>query len=249
MYLRLFLFSLRIRTFLSPSKVRPGISTSLFLFSSRTCRLSRLMNTWQTSLWDWGSQWKLNCEHLKEKKSDHFYDLNDYNCEHLKKAKIHHFGQRGESVPAQFELLQLAQLVQTASLKDLNRCRLRIIFTKTNNAFHNSKIVTQPQPQNPRPHPKYLNGIWSEVQGAKWWSFWEGVWRDGGDQVVAQVQDWQLWKSSQLNSSEEESGHGPNGQEDKMSDYLREVILLWARSSLTKELDKGPVGTWRLEIC
>ena len=46
-YLRLFLFSLSTLTLLSPSKVRPGISTSRFLFSSSRRKLSKLMNTWE----------------------------------------------------------------------------------------------------------------------------------------------------------------------------------------------------------
>ena len=46
-YLRLFLFSLSTLTLLSPSKVRPGISTSRFLFSSSRRKLSKWMNTWE----------------------------------------------------------------------------------------------------------------------------------------------------------------------------------------------------------
>ena len=46
-YLRLFLFSLSTLTLLSPSKVRPGISTNRFLFSSSRRKLSKWMNTWE----------------------------------------------------------------------------------------------------------------------------------------------------------------------------------------------------------
>ena len=36
------------------------------------------------------------------------------------------------------------------------------------------------------------------------------------------------------------------GDDDEMNNYLSEVILLWARSSLIKELDGGASGTSRL---
>ena len=37
-----------------------------------------------------------------------------------------------------------------------------------------------------------------------------------------------------------------DGDDDEMNNYLSEVILLWARSSLIKELDGGASGTSRL---
>ena len=82
----------------------------------------------------------------------------------------------------------------------------------------------QPQPQNPPSFLEYLNGIGSEVQGAKVWRVWEGVWGDGGDQVVAQVQDWQLWKPPQLDSSEEEED---NYYDDDQGDQRRITWVKW----------------------
>ena len=55
-----------------------------------------------------------------------------------------------------------------------------------------------------------------------------------------------VFQSEDDDDDDDDDDDGDDDDDNEMNNYLSEVILLWARSSLIKELDGGASGTSRL---